>query len=67
MRRRAPFFTSQNLASQLAVRGPKKKKGGGATIAPESNDIVNIFKGKQDNPIYPSDSYPPWLMGLLEK
>jgi hypothetical protein len=29
---------------QAAIRGPKKKKGPAKTEAPESSDIVNIFK-----------------------
>ena len=52
----------QNQAHpMLAIRGPKKKKGG--EIAPPiSKDIVNIWKDRSDPLIYPSDMYPPWLM-----
>ena len=57
---------SECSATQMALRGPKKKKGG-AVAGPISNDIVNIFKGKEDKPIYPSDSYPPWLMEMLDE
>ena len=46
------------------VRGPKKKKGGKADVA-VARDIVNIFKGRSDPLIYPSEMYPPWVMGLL--
>ena len=50
----------------LAVRGPKKKKGG--EIAPPiSKDIVNIWKDRNDPLIYPSDMYPPWLMQMLDE
>jgi hypothetical protein len=31
---------------QAAIRGPKKKKGPAKTEAPESSDIVNIFKDR---------------------
>jgi len=66
--RRASMFSSVNPASAMAntLRGPKKKKGGGAAEAPASSDIVNIFKGRKDALIYPSDMYPPWVMGLLD-
>ena len=53
---------------QLALRGPKKKgKGGGATEGPISTDIVNIWKDRKDPLVYPSDMYPPYVMGLLDK
>ena len=53
---------------QLAVRGPKKsKKGGGASKVEASKDILNIFKDGEDALIYPSDSYPPWVMKLLDE
>ena len=50
-----------------AVRGPKKKKGPAKADAPESSDIVNIFKDKPDAEIHTSDRYPPWLMRMLEE
>ena len=50
-----------------AVRGPKKKKGGQKTEAPECPDLVNIFKERPDPEIYSSDRYPPWLMRMLEE
>ena len=50
-----------------AVRGPKKKKGPAKADAPESSDIVNIFKDKPDAEIHTSDKYPPWLMRMLEE
>ena len=49
------------------IRGPKKKKGPAKVEAPETSDIVNIFKGKPDAVIYPTDRYPPWLMKMLEE
>merc|ERR1712060_76271 len=64
--RRTPSFSHSCLASQLTIRGAKKKKGGGAAAMPESTDIVNIFKDGKDAPIYPTDAYPPWLMDLLK-
>ena len=49
-----------------AIRGPKKKgKGGPSSDGPENPDIVNIFKGREDCKIYPSDMYPPFLMGMI--
>ena len=48
------------------LRGPKKKKGAGGPAAPESSDIVNIFKERKDPLIYPSDMYPPYVMSLLD-
>ena len=53
-------------ACALATRGPKKKKGGAKEAAlPDNLDIVNIFKGGNDAPIYPSDMYPPYVMNML--
>ena len=53
-------------SSQLAVRGPKKKKGGkGEADAPLSNDIVNIFKDREDPKIYATDKYPSYLMQYI--
>jgi hypothetical protein len=57
---------SRVAPSASGVRGPKKKKGGKADAGPISTDIVNIFKGRSDPLIYPSEMYPPWVMGLLE-
>ena len=64
--RRTPTLSNQVLATQLAIRGPKKKKGGAAAALPDSNDIVNIFKDGKDAPIYPTDAYPPWMMDLIK-
>jgi hypothetical protein len=49
MRSRAPMLSMSQAA---AVRGPKKKKGGAKSEAPESSDIVNIFKDRPDPVIY---------------
>ena len=55
-------------ACAMAIRGPKKKKGGASSIeAPENPDIVNIFKGGKDAPVYPSEMYPPFVMELLRE
>ena len=51
----------------LAIRGPKKKKGAAAASAPDNPDIYNIMKGGSDNPVYPSDMYPPFVMEMLEE
>ena len=51
----------------LAVRGPKKKKGPAKSEAPESSDIVNIFKDRPDPVIYATERYPPWLMKMMEE
>ena len=49
-------------ASSLAIRGPKKKKGGKSEAeAPLSNDIVNIWKDREDCKIYATDKYPAYL------
>ncbi len=53
--------------SLLATRGPKKKKGPSKSEAPESADIVNIFKDRPDPEIHATDRYPPWLMNMLEE
>ena len=55
---------TQNCA--LAVRGPKKKKGGSAVEAPLNSDIVNIWKDRKDPSIQVSDVYPPWLMEMIK-
>ena len=57
------FRRSLLSAQSLALRGPKKKKGGGGgTEAPLSNDIVNIWKDREDPKIYATDKYPSYLM-----
>lgn len=63
------FPSSHALASAWAatVRGPKKKKGSSKSEAPESSDIVNIFKDKPDPEIHATDRYPPWLIAMLEE
>ena len=62
---KSSFFLNSS-ACTLAMRGPKKKKGGGAVAAaPDNPDIVNIFKGGTDAPVYPSDMYPPYVMQML--
>lgn len=48
------------------MRGPKKKKAA-KSEAPESSDIVNIFKDRPDPEIHATHRYPPWLMGMLEE
>ena len=62
------FLMQGSSACALATRGPKKKKGGNkAAELPDNLDIVNIFKGGKDAPIYPSDMYPPFVMNLLQE
>ena len=56
-----------NTCQVVAVRGPKKKKGGAKTEAPESSDIVNIFKDRPDVEIHATDRYPPWLIRMLDE
>ena len=65
VRRQLPFATCLSSSQALATRGPKKK-GATAVKPPDNPDIVNIFKGKPDCQVYPSDAYPPWLMDLLK-
>ena len=66
LRQSRPAFQNSLLStSTLAIRGPKKKKGGPKVEAPDSNDIVNIYKDREDAKIYSSDRYPPWLMRML--
>eukprot|EP00347_Sterkiella_histriomuscorum_P002364 403368440 len=66
--RASPAFSNCNSAvTSMAIRGPKKKKGAVAAAAPESSDIVNIWKDRQDCQIFASDRYPPWLMRLLDE
>ena len=33
--------------------------------APLNKDIINIWKDRTDALIYPSDMYPPFVMGML--
>ncbi len=56
------IFNSQ--AKFLAVRAPKKKKDA-KVEAPLNKDIINIWKDRTDALIYPSDMYPPFVMGML--
>ena len=47
LRSRASATFSNNCSvNALAVRGPKKKKGPVVAAAPESSDIVNIWKDR---------------------
>jgi len=59
--------TQGGLSAWSAVRGPKKKKGPAKSEAPESSDIVNIFKDRPDPEIHPTDRYPPWLLRMIEE
>lgn len=60
--------TPSQITAWSAVRGPKKKgKGGGKTEAPESSDIVNIFKDRPDPVIHATAMYPPWLIKMLDE
>ncbi|TNV73143.1 hypothetical protein FGO68_gene5555 [Halteria grandinella] len=63
------FLSSQSMLTPwaAAVRGPKKKKGPSKSEAPDSSDIVNIFKDRPDPEIHATDRYPPFLMGLIEE
>ena len=62
------FSRTNNYSNAMAVRGPKKKKGGAGagSDAPLTNDIVNIWKDRKDPVIVASDKYPPWLMDLIK-
>lgn len=60
--RRQLFKTSSAMVQ--ATRGPKKKKGA-AVEAPTCKDLVNIWKDRSDPLIYPSESYPPYVMAML--
>ena len=61
------FRRNQRAIYQISAsvtRAPKKKdkKGGkGAAAGPVSDDIVNIFKEKEDPIILPSEYYPDWI------
>ena len=61
--------STPTMASAWAatVRGPKKKKGASKSEAPESSDIVNIFKERPDPVIHATAMYPPWLFKMLEE
>ena len=56
-----------NSSAAMAIRGPKKKGKQQAIALPDNPDIVNIFKGGADAPVYPSDMYPPYVMALLDE
>jgi Mitochondrial ribosomal protein L37 len=61
-------FSGSELTAWSAVRGPKKKgKGPSKSEAPESSDIVNIFKDRPDPVIHATHMYPPWLMKMLDE
>ena len=49
------------------MRGPKKKKGPAKSEAPESSDIVNIFKDRPDPVIHATAMYPPWLLRMIDE
>ena len=49
------------------MRGPKKKKGPAKSEAPESSDIVNIFKDRPDPVIHATAMDPPWLLRMIEE
>ena len=49
------------------MRGPKKKKGPSKSEAPDSSDIVNIFKDRPDPEIHATSMYPPWLIRMIEE
>ena len=61
------FFANNNAACMLAIRGPKKKGKSSEIQLPDNPDIVNIYKDGKDAPVYPSDMYPPFVMGMLEE
>ena len=68
LRTKSTFFqNSLYSAAAIATRGPKKKKGPVKSEAPESSDIVNIFKDREEPTIYPTDRYPPWLKAICEE
>ena len=50
----------------MAVRGPKKKKGGAVSEGPISSDIVNIWKDRTDPQIVATDKYPGYLADLIQ-
>ena len=48
------------------MRGPKKKGGAKKEDGPLSNDIINIWKERQDPEIVEDDKqYPLWLLKLM--
>lgn len=61
------MFINSLLSNSVAIRGPKKKKGPAKAEAPDTNDIVNIWKDREDAKIYASERYPPWLMRMLNE
>ncbi len=63
----AAFTSTCDLSAWSQVRGPKKKKGPSKSEAPESSDIVNIFKDRPDPEIYATSRYPPWLIKMIEE
>ena len=69
LRQRTPMFSNSFVysAQSLALRGPKKKKPAGPAAAPDTTDIVNIWKERPDPKIYPSERYPPWLIKMVDE
>ena len=68
--RRTSYRTLTSPFSASVARAPKKKdkKGDkGASAAPVSDDVVNIFKDRDDPIILPSEYYPPWIFEHLGK
>lgn len=59
--------STSNISAWSQVRGPKKKKGASKSEAPESSDIVNIFKERPDPEIHATSRYPPWLIRMIEE
>ena len=49
------------VSTSASVTRARKKKGGKGGAAPVSDDIVNIFKDREDPIILPSEYYPKWL------
>eukprot|EP00344_Euplotes_crassus_P006061 CAMPEP_0197005586 /NCGR_PEP_ID=MMETSP1380-20130617/30103_1 /TAXON_ID=5936 /ORGANISM="Euplotes crassus, Strain CT5" /LENGTH=158 /DNA_ID=CAMNT_0042424775 /DNA_START=19 /DNA_END=495 /DNA_ORIENTATION=+ len=58
-----------SLYTTTAVTRKPKKKGGKAKggAGPVSDDIVNIFKEREDPIILPSEYYPQWIFQHLDK
>ena len=59
------FRPNQLSGKMIAMRGPKKKKGGVADAGPISQDIINIWKDRGDPKIVSTDLYPPYIQDLL--
>ena len=57
----------RNTSAVAAIRGPKKKAKKDVVELPDNPDIVNIFKGSTDAPVYPTDMYPPFVLQLIDK